>query len=464
MERETTFYLPSLIVLIVFFVLFLYYQTNGFNIKTKDEYINVNQQLDTPLIDAFGRLRTSNPFIIFESKQLGDNDPLFWDEKLYSGSGLSSIYENSRSSTTLYNDIGATGKFIRQTYRSFDYRPGKSQLVMITANLLRKYPSSLSLPGASIGLGNYDDDNGLFFLYDNDKMYVVMRNNKIDTKISQENWNIDKMNGKGPSKIKANWDKVQIYTIDFAWLGTGRVRFCLLINGVIYPVHEFNNANNLSTVYISTPNNPLRFELSVDNVNYGVSSEIICSSVTSEGGSEIEAGTIRTRSSNNTLATPDNLTNFYLLQAFRLKENSHVTVIPKNVHYINLSTVNQAISTEWQLVFEPEYDIPIPEDSWTSVNDGNLEYFEPADGSSIVTIGTSSVILINGYSNSANNKGSGSGPDINILNKNLLLLGQGISTLTQQPIRQTMAIISKKIKDAGNNTVDVRSSLTWKEL
>lgn len=444
--------------------MFVYYQYIGFQIKTKENYINVNQQLNTPLLDAFGRMRVSNPIIIFESKQLRDNDPLFWDEKLYSGSGLSSIYEINRSSTTLYNDVGATGKYIRQTYRNFDYRPGKSQLIMITANLLRSYPSSLSLSGASIGLGNYDDDNGLFFLYDVDTMYVVMRNNGSDTKIAQDNWNIDKMNGKGPSKIIANWNKVQIYTIDFAWLGVGRVRFCLIINGIIYPVHEFKNANNLSSVYTNTPNNPLRIELTVDNASYGVSSEIICSSITSEGGNNVEAGIIRTKSSTSTISTPDNLTNFYLLQAFRLKENSNVTIIPENVQYFNLSTVNQAISTEWQLVFNPEYNVAIPEDSWTVINDGNLEYFEPSDGTSIVTIGTSSVVLINGYTNSANNKGSGSGPVSNVLNTNLLLLGQGISIPTQKSSRQTLAIISKKIKDSGNNTVDVRSSLTWKEL
>ena len=464
MLQDNYLLLPLTISLIIFLVLFIYYQYQGFDIKTKNNFINVNQQLDTPLLDAFGRMRTSNPVIIFESKQINDNDFLFWDEKLYSGSGLSSIYESTRSSTTLYNDIGATGKYIRQTYRNFDYRPGKSQLIMMTANLLRKYPSSLSLPGASIGLGNYDDDNGLFFLYDVDKMYVVIRNNKTDTKISQHNWNIDTMDGKGPSKIIANWNKVQIYTIDYAWLGVGRVRFCLIINGINYPVHEFNNANELSSVYMNSPNNPLRLELTVDNVNYGVSSEIICTSVTTEGGANTEAGIIRTLSHNETLTTPSNLTNFYLLQAFRLKENSKTTVIPKSVHYFNLTAENNNVSTEWQLIFNPEYDIPIPEDNWQSINNGSLEYYHPSEGSCIVSSGTSSVVLINGYTNSNGKKGNGNGENVNILVSNLLILGQGISTPSQKPVRNTLAIVSKKIKDDGNNEVDVRSSLTWKEL
>src|SRR5512146_2047536 len=37
--------------------------------------------------DAFGRLRSSEPFTIYDSKQLFDNQPLFWDDQQVSGAG-----------------------------------------------------------------------------------------------------------------------------------------------------------------------------------------------------------------------------------------------------------------------------------------------------------------------------------------------------------------------------------------
>jgi len=41
-----------------------------------------------PNTDAFARLRISSPETIFDSKQLGDKQPLFWDDQVISGDGV----------------------------------------------------------------------------------------------------------------------------------------------------------------------------------------------------------------------------------------------------------------------------------------------------------------------------------------------------------------------------------------
>ena len=48
---------------------------------------------DSANLDAFARLRMSSPETVFDSKQLSDKQPLFWDDKLVSGSGGASTYK-----------------------------------------------------------------------------------------------------------------------------------------------------------------------------------------------------------------------------------------------------------------------------------------------------------------------------------------------------------------------------------
>ena len=79
--------------------------------------------------DAFGRLRISEPFTIFDSKQLHNNQPLFWDDAETSGTGTSSAHSSARASTTISVSATTAGKRVRQSLQRFNYQPGKSQLV-----------------------------------------------------------------------------------------------------------------------------------------------------------------------------------------------------------------------------------------------------------------------------------------------------------------------------------------------
>ena len=58
-------------------------------LKNQDDIEGLLTLNDGPSIDAFGRSRTSSPETIFESKQIFDNQPLFWDDQEVSGGGTS---------------------------------------------------------------------------------------------------------------------------------------------------------------------------------------------------------------------------------------------------------------------------------------------------------------------------------------------------------------------------------------
>src|SRR3990167_311155 len=93
-------------------------------------YLNFNEAFD-----AFSRLRTSHPLSVFDSKQVFDNLPLIWDDQETSGSGTSSAHSANTASSPLSVSASTAGTRVRQTFRRFNYQPGKAQLVLMTGTL-----------------------------------------------------------------------------------------------------------------------------------------------------------------------------------------------------------------------------------------------------------------------------------------------------------------------------------------
>ncbi len=231
--------------------------------------------------DAFGRLRVGNPQTVFDSKQIFDNLPLFWDDQEVSGTGTDSTHSQPNARSRLSVDTNA-GKRVRQTFQRFNYQPGKSMLVILTAVL------GAGTSGLTQEVGYFDDNNGLFFRCDGGVLSVVVRSKAtgfvVDTVVNQADWNIDKLNGAGHSGITLDLTKTQIFFLDFEWLGVGRVRFGFYLNGQPVYCHEVLNTNNLGVVYMSTPNLPVRYSIENDGTAAAANLDHLCSSVISEGG------------------------------------------------------------------------------------------------------------------------------------------------------------------------------------
>jgi hypothetical protein len=107
-------------------------------------------------------------------------------------------------------------------------------------------------------------------------------------RIAQSQWNIDKLDGSGPSGLTLDITKAQILFTDIEWLGVGTVRTGFVINGQLVPCHYFQHANIIDSTYITTASLPLRYE--IENKNATSSSSVlkqICSTVISEGGYEL---------------------------------------------------------------------------------------------------------------------------------------------------------------------------------
>ena len=76
------------------------------------------------------------------------------------------------------------------------------------------------------------------------------------TFISQSNWNIDKMDGTGPSDMVINPQKGNVYQIGYQYLGFGNALFGIENSrtGRIQQVHIIENANNRTTPVLKNPN------------------------------------------------------------------------------------------------------------------------------------------------------------------------------------------------------------------
>jgi hypothetical protein len=271
---------------------------------------------DDPTIDAFARARVSEPFTVFESKQLYDSQALLWDDSQTSGSGTTTTYNTNESSTTIAVGASTAGTRVRQTFRALNYQPGKSQMVLFTCVV------GTGGTGITKRWGQFNAKNGLFFEQAGTTLKIGRRTytsgSAVDTVVSQSSWNIDKLDGTGSSGITLDVTKTQIFVIDYEWLGVGRVRFGVVINGLIYYVHQLLNANSLTLVYMQSPNLPLRCEITNSGAGGANSFVHICSAVSSEGGNN-EIGFPRGITRGSTSIQTNNDTNIYPIVGVRLK-------------------------------------------------------------------------------------------------------------------------------------------------
>lgn len=196
------------------------------------------------------------------------------------GSGVTAVYGSSQCIITITNG-SSPSSYTSQSRKYATYQPGKS-LLFLSSGIIKYSTNTSNLYTARIGY--FDDNNGLFFEQNQTNIGVVLRNNITDTRIIQSNWNIDKFDGTGISGVNLNFEKNQLFVIDFEWLSAGRIRFGFYLFGRIFYCHQITNLNSLTGPYMDTPNLPVRYQLTVADSNKTAKLTQICSSVLSEGG------------------------------------------------------------------------------------------------------------------------------------------------------------------------------------
>jgi hypothetical protein len=231
--------------------------------------------------DAFGRLRVSEPYTLFDSQNRFQIDPQF--DTSTSGSATATHLANE--STVAMNVTTTSGdEVIRESKRVFPYQPGKSLLALMT------FVMASTQTNLRQRVGYFGANDGLYLEQNDTDVRFVLRKSTSgsvdDTEyVTQANWNVDKFDGTGPSGITLDLTKSQILFFDIEWLGVGDVRCGFYSHGKPVIAHIFHNENVKDKVYMKTAILPVRYEITATGaLSSGATFRQICSTVASEGG------------------------------------------------------------------------------------------------------------------------------------------------------------------------------------
>ena len=240
--------------------------------------INVDYA-DTPNIDAFGRLRVSNPVGVFDTQLTYDLQPLLY-EKIVTGAGASIAHDaTNRQGLMTFASTPTGGTAYMQSYQFLRYQPGQSLIVLISFNFKGGVANCLKSAGYKSNL------NGVQIELNGTAWQITLYSGTTlgNTTIAQASWNLDKMDGTGTSGITLDSTKTQILILDFQALYSGRVRVGFDIGGQYIYCHEFLNSNISLYPYIQTANLPVRVGMTC-TATVNTTMTMVCASVMNEGG------------------------------------------------------------------------------------------------------------------------------------------------------------------------------------
>jgi hypothetical protein len=289
-------------------------------------------------VDAFGRARVSQPFTLFDSSHRYRDNGKFNSSNSATGAVIAHNANAGLIECTLDTTSGSFAK--RETTRVFSYQPGKSLLIL----------QSFVLAPAKTGLrqrqGYFSEQNGVFLQLDGTEISFIERSfvsgTVQETKVVKSSWNIDKLDGTGPSRMTLDLSKAQIVFIDIEWLGLGTVRCGFIIDGKFIHCHSFHHANLIEATYITTATLPARMEIeNTAATSSNSTAKIICTTVISEGGYELSGrpraiGQLPTGANQFNMPTAGT---FYPVVAIRLNPaNLDAVVLPKEISVMPIST------------------------------------------------------------------------------------------------------------------------------
>ena len=297
----------------------------------------IKQGPDSGAVDAFGRQRVSEPFTLLDSVLRHSKNAELWNETISSGTS-----EHLPNESSVLMTVTASGhSILRRTRKRFPYQPGKG------LNVLQSFAGSTPQAGLIQEVGLFDNNNGIMLRASGTTVQFVIRSSTtgspVETVVNQSEWNID-------TAPWLNFAKTNIFTTDLEWLGVGRVRCGFVLDGEYYYCHEFNHANSLDAVYMTTAVLPLSYAVRATATVSG-SMKQICSSVASEGGYEA-AGAIYTTgrgASNFASITAETMVAAIIMYSGRTDN----VILPSQVDVTIGGNPGSNVAAEWRMRLNP---------------------------------------------------------------------------------------------------------------
>ena len=402
----------------------------------------INIQPATTAGDAFGRLRTSSPLTLFDSSHRYRDNGLW---ATATGTGGTYAFSSGEGLINLNVTTVSGAKVLRETKKVCSYQPGKSLQVMNT------FVMASGQTNLRQRVGYFGTANGLYLELSGTSAPSFVERNSVsgsvaETRVSQANWNIDPLDGSGPSGFTLDITKAQIHWIDIEWLGLGTVRTGFVINGQLVHCHSFHHANLITSTYMTTASLPLRYEIENLNTTSGASTlKQVCSTVLSEGGYEL-------RGAQSTVTIPVNapydLTtapNYYPIISLRLNSNYLDAIVILTA--ISIMGITNNASYSWKVVEGGTTS----GGTWASGGVNSAVQYNISGTSFSEVSGRS---LAAGFTNGSN-QGSAV---IDILKEALFKFQLERDSFTSTPYELTLIMASE------DNGADVLATMDWEEI
>lgn len=415
-----------------------------FNVNGNDGSVIIGDGVPSSYAyDAFGRIRVSNPYTLFDSSNRYADNGKF--ATATTGTATATFNANEG---LIDLDVGtASGdEVLRESYVVFAYQPGKSLLIM----------NSFTFDTAKTNLrqrvGYFGTDSG-FYLEQNDSTISLVKRSKVtgsvvNTEVTQANFNTDKLDGTGPSGFTLDLTTSQLMFMDMEWLGVGSVRLGFVIEGQFIIAHRFDWANQSTNTgtYITTASLPIRYEITNTGTVASASQlKQICSTVISEGGYEMNGLQGVAGTPINSAYTLSTAGVFYPLVSIRLK-SARLDAVALMSAMSTIGTGN-TVYYNWKITRGGS----ITGGTWVSGGtDSAVEY--NITGTAFTS--TNSVDLASGY-NVSSNQGGGS---TDLLKEALFRFQLRRDSFTSTPEILTVLLAT----DTNGN--DGYASMDWEEV
>ena len=392
--------------------------------------------------DAFGRLRTSSPLTLFDSSHRYRDNGLW---ATATGTGGTYTFSSGEGLVNLNVNTVSGAKVLRETTKVCSYQPGKSLQIMNT------FVMASGKTNLRQRVGYFGADNGIYLEVSGTSSPTFVERNSVsgslaETRVAQANWNIDKLDGNGPSGFTLDIAKAQIQWADIEWLGLGTVRIGFVINGQLVHCHSFHHANLITSTYMTTASLPLRYE--IENLGTTASSSTlkqVCSTAISEGGYELRGAQNAVGIPVNTPYTLTTAPTVYPLVSLRLKSTRLDAIVILTA--LSLMGITNNASYNWKVVLGGT----TTGGTWSNLgDDSSVEY--KIDGSSF-TQGTGR-ILASGFTNGSN-QGSAV---VDILKEALFKFQLERNSFTGTTTELTLVCSSE------DNNAQVLAAMDWEEI
>lgn len=235
--------------------------------------------------DAFGNAQFTQPNLISSFNMVyGDLGSSENYDYTLGGASITSSISDSSLLISVDNQSGSIAQ--RTSNQYFPYIPGIGREALFTG-----FVGDSGKSGNIRRMGFYDDDNGIYFMLSGSEFCVGLRTNTsgtvVDDVVKQSDFNGDRLETDNVDAFSFDLTKLNIYWIDYAWLGAGRVRLGTFDpGGNRIVVHTFENSNKNSAPFMRTGTLPIRVENINESSTSGTSEiKIVCANVSNQNGS-----------------------------------------------------------------------------------------------------------------------------------------------------------------------------------